>query len=252
MSHGRLRLSSPALLFAFHLALAIAFETFLATGASAAVNNCDQPITDVLPLLEKMERSWNEITDYTAYLHKTERFIDGTVTEERAFIKFRKPDQLYLRFLEGANPGAELLFPKPGTDSVILARPGGAAGAVAGFLMKVPAIGRLVPYEFDLHDARLMAGQHHPLPDSSLAAMMQLISVNVRTAVERLEGSMCFHAGERIDEKPTTKFEVRLPPESGVWHTIADGETLWTIGTDRAQDRYVILYNNPSLDPGQP
>lgn len=252
MYHSRLRLSSQALLYACRLGFAFLAGVLLAASASATGNACNRPITDVMPLLERMEQSWNELSDYTAYLHKTERFISGAITEERALIKFRKPNQLYLRFLEGSNAGAELLFPKVGTDSVILARPGGASGAVAGFLIKIPAIGRLIPYEFDLHDERLMSGQHHPLPDSSLAGMMRLISVNLRTAVRQLEGSMCFHPGERVDGKRTTKFEVHLPAEVGFRHTVAEGETLWTIGAERAQDRYVILYNNPSLNPEQP
>ena len=218
---------------------------------SAADADCTRPVADALPLLEKMERSWNEVSDYTSILLKTERFIDGTITEERGLIKFRKPDQLYMRVLEGANAGAELLYPKPGTDNVILGRPGGVSGAVAGFLIKVPAIGSLIPYEFGLDDARLLEGQHHPLPDSSLAGMMRLISVNLRTASRYLEGSMCLHVGELVDGQRTTRIEALFPPDVGIWHTVAEGETLSTIGRDYGQDRYVILYNIPSTDPAQ-
>jgi hypothetical protein len=217
--------------------------------ASAAEAVCDRPMLDAMPLLEKMERSWSEVSDYTAVLLKTERSVDGAITEERGFIKFRKPGQLYLHLLEGSNAGAELLFPKPGTDSVVLGRPGGVSGAVAGFLINVPAIGRLIPYEFDVEDGRLMTGQHHPLPDSTLTGMMDLISVNLRAANRHLEGSMCFHANEIVDGKPAMKLEVRLPSDVGIWHTAVVGETLWTIAEDYKQDRYVILYNNPSVEP---
>lgn len=227
----------------------------LAAGAIAAPavadTGCPRPVADAIPLLETMERSWAEVSDYTSTLLKTERFVDGTITEERGSVRFRKPDQVYLHVLEGANAGAELLYPKPGTDDVILARPGGVTGAVAGFLVNVPAIGNLVPYEFSLDDDRLTDGQHHPLPDSTIAGMMDLISVNLRAAARRREGSVCFHAGERVDGHRTIKIEVLLPPEVGTWHTVAEGETLWTIGARYGQDRYVILYNNPSIGAEQ-
>ena len=217
--------------------------------ALAAESDCPRPMADVIPILEKMENAWIEVSDYTAVLLKTERFIDGAIIEERTLIKFSKPNQLYLNVLEGVNAGAEILFPKPGTGSVILARPGGVSGAIAGFLVNIPAVGRLIPYEFDLYDSRFVNGQHHPLPDSTLAGMINLVSVNLRTAARYLEGSMCFHGNEIVDGQQVAKIEARFPSEVGIWHTVTEGETLWTIGQDYQQDRYVILYRNPSIDP---
>jgi outer membrane lipoprotein-sorting protein len=251
MTKNRSRLHSAAMLFSPRLLALLAAGAMAAPIASSAQTACSRPVTDAIPLIEKMERSWGEVSDYTATLLKTERFVDGTVTEARGRVKFRKPDQLYLHVVEGANAGAELLFPKPGTNSVILGRPGGVSGAVAGFLVNVPAIGRLIPYEFDLDDSRLMNGQHHPLPDVTIAGMIDLISVNLRTAARRLEGSMCFHAGELVDGDPAFKLEVLLPSGAGLWHTVGKGETLGTIGKDYGQDRYVIQYNNPSADPAK-
>jgi len=242
----------PVTLFQLPLAIAFAAALLAAPFAMASENPCFRPVAEVIPLLEKMERSWDAVTDYTALLVKTERFVDGTTTDEIALIKFRKPNQFYLHVLEGANEGAELLFPKPGTDSVILGRPGGVSGAVAGFLVKVPAVGSLIPYEFDLDDGRLMEGQHHPLTDSTLAGMMRLVSVNARAAARNQEGSACVHPVELVDGKRARRLELRAPADVGTWHTIAEGETPWTIGGDYGQDRYVILYNNPSMDEKRP
>ncbi len=249
MTKDRFRRRSTAVYFQCRRLLLLVAGVIAAPIVSAADADCTRPVADAIPLLEKMERSWNEVSDYTSILLKTERFIDGTITKERGVIKFRKPDQLYMRVLEGANAGAELLYPKPGTEHVILGRPGGVSGAVAGFLVKLPAVGRLIPYEFALDDGRLVDGQHHPLPDSSLAGMIRLISVNLRTAVRYLQGSICLHVGELVDGQRTTKIEVLFPSDVGIWHTVAEGETLWTIGRDYGQDRYVILYNNPSANP---
>lgn len=214
----------------------------------ASGDPCFRPVAEVMPLIEKMEQSWAGVSDYTAVLVKTERFVDGTLSDERALIRFRKPNQLYLRVLQGTNAGAELLFPKPGTDNVVLGRPGGVTGAVAGFLVNVPAIGGLVPYEFDLVDERLMAGQHHPVTDSSLDGMLRLVSVNVRAAARNREGSACVHPGERVDGRRASRLELLAPAGEGTWHTVVEGETLWTIGADHGQDRHVILYSNPSID----
>ncbi len=251
MTKIRPRLHSAAMLFSPRLLALLAAGAIAAPVASSAQTACSRPVTDAIPLIEKMERSWGEVSDYTSTLLKTERFVDGTVTEARGRVKFRKPNQLYLHVLEGANAGAELLFPKPGTSSVILGRPGGVSGTVAGFLVNVPAIGRLIPYEFDLDDSRLMNGQHHPLPDVTIAGMIALISVNLRAAARRREGSMCFHADELVDGHRALKLEVLLPSDAGLWHTVAKGETLWSIGKDYGQDRYVIQYNNPSTHPAK-
>ena len=242
------------LAMAMAMAMASAFTIALlqTSAARASDNPCFRPVAELIPLLEKMEQSWDAVADYTTMLVKSERFVDGTITDEVDLIKFRKPNQIYLHVLEGANEGAELLFPKPGTDSVILGRPGGVTGAVAGFLVKVPAIGGLVPYEFELDDGRLMAGQHHPLTNSTLGAMIRLVSVNVRAGARYGEGSACLHSVELIDGKRARRLELLAPADVGIWHTIAEGETLWTIGADYGQDRYVILYNNPSIDESKP
>ena len=223
------------------------FLGFVAS-ASAADVACQRPVSDLLPVLHRMERSWSRVSDYTSRLVKTERFVDGTLTKERGIIHFRKPNQLHLRVVEGPNAGAEVLFPKPGTDDVILGRPGGVSGTVAGFLVSLPAVGGLIPHEFDLHDPRLLDGQHHPLPDSSLGGMIRLIATNVRIAARRGEGGVCFHASEVVAGHRSTKIEVHLPADRGLWHTVAEGETLWSIGEDYGQDRYVILYNNGATD----
>lgn len=219
---------------------------------AAAEDSCFRPVAEFMPLLATMEQSWDAVTDYTALLLKTERFVDGTVTKERGRIRFRKPNQLYLHVLEGANAGAQVLFPKPGTDSIVLGRPGGITGAVAGFLVKVPAIGSLIPHEFDLDEGRLMEGQHHPLTDSTLEGMMRLVSVNVRAAARNMEGSACLRPPQLVDGKRTRPLELRSPARAGVWHHVAEGDTLWTIGRKYQQDRYVILYNNPRIDPVNP
>ncbi len=213
----------------------------------AAQAPCSRPIADVIPLLESMETSWEEVTDYTSQLLKTERFVDGTMTTERASIAFRKPNKLHFRVLEGAQAGAELLFPKPGTDDRILARPGGVSGTLAEFLIKVPGIGSLVPYEFALDDQRLMAGQHHPLTASTIAGMLQLVAVNLRLAAASRDGAVCFHPIESIDASPAIKVEVLLPADTGIWHTVSDGETVQSISSDYRQDSYVVFYNNPAI-----
>ena len=228
-------------------AAALVLVLGISASASASESGCDRPVADLLPILERMERSWSEVTDYTARLLKTERLVDGTVTEENGIIRFRKPDQLHLRVTEGPNTGAVVLFPKPGTKDIVLGRPGGVSGTVAGLLVKLPAIGGLVPHEFPLDDPRLTDGQHHPLPDSSIGGMIELIADNVKTAARHREGSVCLRESETIAGHRSVTLEVHLPADKGSWHTATKGESLWRIGQDYAQDRYVILYNNPKV-----
>ena len=94
MTKIRPRLHSAAMLFSPRLLALLAAGAIAAPVASSAQTACSRPVTEAIPLIDRMERSWAEVSDYTSTLLKTERFVDGTVTEARGRVKFRKPDNL--------------------------------------------------------------------------------------------------------------------------------------------------------------
>ena len=201
-----------------------------------------------LEIVGSMEDAWETITDYETILAKTERFRDGTVRSERALVKYRKPADHYLRVLEGADKGAEVLYPTGDNNDLILAHAGGATGAVARFIGRIPGIGRVIPREFGLEDPRLLSRQHHVIFDINLGKMGKLIAQPVRTSAEYGEGQIIFHPSEDVDGRPADVIELLYPADAGFMQTVQEGDTLFSVAREWGQDMAVILYNNPGVD----
>ena len=201
-----------------------------------------------LEIVGSMEDAWATITDYTAILAKTERFQDGTVKSELALLKYRKPSDQYIRVLEGSDKGAEILYPAGDNNDLILAHPGGVTGAVAGFIGRIPGIGRVIPKEFGVEDPRLLSGQHHIIFDINLGKMVRLIAQPVHTSAEYGEGQIIFHPSEHVDGRPADVMELLYPTDAGFMYTVQEGDTLFSLAREGGQDMAVILYNNPEVD----
>jgi hypothetical protein len=222
-------------------------------GAADTVSEVDR----VLALIDGMEHAWSEVSDYTKEVEKTERLIDGTITRQKVFIKFRRPHQYYMRVLDGRGSGSELIYPKSADELVAVAHGGGFRGKVATFLKMTVLLRRLVPTEFDLHDPEIIKGQHQTVLDSDLGRTIHQIAKNLRTAAELGEGHMWLEQECTEDGECLHRINVALPMDAGVMHDVKKGESLWTIATQYDCPMYVIWYNNPdmrgpsNLRPGQ-
>ena len=220
----------------------------LAAGAPARADTSAGDSAAVLSLLDTMERAWAGVADYTAEVHKTERLIDGRVTEQRVLLKFRRPGDYYLKVLEGPGQGGELIYPKDDDTPVALAHAGGFRGGLARFLRKTVVLRGIVPTEFSLDDPAIISGQHQTVLDTSPGATIRRIGANIREALERGDGDIRLHDDCGEDGGCLVRMDVALPANEGSWHEVRDGETLWTVARDYDTPMYVIWYNNPGMD----
>ncbi|MBD3672463.1 MAG: DUF1571 domain-containing protein [Planctomycetaceae bacterium] len=80
-------------------------------------------------LLEKGYRNIEAVPDYTATLHKQER-IDGVLREPSFMqVKIRhEPFSVYMKWLEGEDPGREILYVEGENDNEMLIKLGGVKG----------------------------------------------------------------------------------------------------------------------------
>ncbi|MDA9981844.1 DUF1571 domain-containing protein [Gammaproteobacteria bacterium] len=238
----------------FSLSVCIGIFVFCCAQINSLQAADSVPVSKVLELVTSMEASWAKVNDYTKVIEKTERLIDGSVKYERGTMKFRKPDQHYLRVDEGMNEGSEIIYPMPGGKNLAIAHPGGLTGSMIRIMTRTPLIKGLVPTIFSIRDPKIIKGQHHTIADSNLGSVIRLISSNLRTAARYAEGSVQLYTDASFDGRPVYKIQITLPGNVGTRHVVRRENNLWTIAQKYNQNRYVILYHNAnvlsSVDPG--
>jgi len=218
---------------------------------------CADDAGAVLDLLAEMEQAWSTVDDYSKRVEKTERLVDGDVTEQLILIKYRQPGQFYMKVLQGPNKGGELIYPAREGSKLAVAHAGGLKGGLARLLMKTVILRRVVPTEFALDDPQIGEWQHQTVPDTSFGATIARIANNVRSGVESGEGVISLAQDCDDTDQCLLRLDFTFPPDAGQQHTVRDGETLWTIASSYDQSMYSIWYNNPrvsgprQLKPGQ-
>ena len=204
-------------------------------------------VEDVLSLLADMEQNWALIQDYTKTVEKTERLVDGDVTEQVILIKYRQPGHFYMKVIDGLNKGGELIWPVREGSDLAVAHAGGFKGGFAKFLVKTVIFRKVVPTEFALDDPQIGEWQHQTVPDTSMGATIGLIARNVRLALEKGEGSFGLAQECAGDEPCQLRLDFEFPADAGEVHEAAEGETLWSIAAAYGRPMYVVWHNNPEV-----
>jgi outer membrane lipoprotein-sorting protein len=204
-------------------------------------------VIEVQDLLSDMEQAWSAINDYSKLVDKTERLVNGDVTEQTVFIKFRQPGHYYMTVLEGPNKNGELIYPAREGSDLAVAHAGGFKGGLARFLQATVILRKMVPTEFRLDDPQLGEWQHQTATDTSIGATIDRIAGNVRRALEFGEGEISLD--EDCDEADNCllRLDFSLPVGVGQEHEVRDGENLWSIAAAYGRPMYVIWYSNPEV-----
>lgn len=226
------------------VSLLLVLLSLLVEGAAYARNSQGDAVLD---LLSDMEQAWSEINDYSKLVDKTERLVNGDVTQQTVFIKFRQPNEYYMTVLDGPNKGGELIYPAREGSDLAVAHAGGFKGGLARFLQATVILRKVVPTEFRLDDPTLGEWQHQTATDTSMGATIERIAGNVRRAIEFDEGDI--GVAEDCDNEGNCLFRLdfSLPAGVGEEHVVAEGETLWSIAAAYGRPMYVLWYNNPDV-----
>ncbi|HRZ86228.1 MAG TPA: DUF1571 domain-containing protein, partial [bacterium] len=97
------------------------------TGGSAAI---PQPRSyDALKILMSMKESYGSLESYTAVLEKGEPSSGGNGQPQKIYVKFKKPFKVYMKWIEKAHAGREVLYVKGENDDHFFAKPDGMMGA---------------------------------------------------------------------------------------------------------------------------
>lgn len=91
---------------------------------------------DPLELLMSMRDGYKKIDAYTAVMEKSEPAITGDDRAETIFIKFKKPYQLYMKWVKEPHKGREIIYVAGKNDDCFLAKPDGFLGYVVKGIKK--------------------------------------------------------------------------------------------------------------------
>jgi outer membrane lipoprotein-sorting protein len=145
--------------------------------------------------------------------------------------KFRKPNDVYMRWIEKPNKGQEALFRKGHNEDRVKAHKGGLLNVIN---INSEPEGKLV-----------MDGQHHRIIDAGIGPTSALVFRGMTRGIDRGEVTFKDHGRVQDNGRELIKIEAIYPETcDGITHTVAKDETLWDIADQYKQDMYVILSVN--------
>lgn len=136
---------------------------------------------------------------YTTIFHKQERLKGIFLEKETIYLKFKKPFNVYMKWIAAPNRGRELLYVDGWNKNRLKAHEGGILG--------------IVTLNLDPRGAFAMKNNRHPVTDTGLEHLVRIIAENVRRGVQ--SGSIQFidHGSETVYGSRTRKFEGILPKD---------------------------------------
>jgi len=166
------------------------------------------------------------IQDYTMIMMKRERFGDELQPPQKLFIRWARPQRVYLRYFY-PNPGREAIFDRSRSGASLVVHTGSFPD---------------LTLELDPYGDLATAGSHYPIPDVSLHTFARILSLNVSLLAERGDGRVEV-AEETLWGRPVLHLWLTMPA-GGREETLRPGETLWDLARRLKRDMYEILHHN--------
>lgn len=163
-----------------------------ASGVQRGVNS-----SAFVDVLEAMRRAYAQLDHYTATFLTQER-IDGELRPEQwVAIKFKKPFQVYLRWVKGRHEGRQALYPAGADGREVLVR---VPLPVGGFTVSLDPL-----------SPRARKGNRHPITDVGIGRLVDFVAENARRGMERGEVTI-EDAGQRTTfERPSHRYILHFP-----------------------------------------
>jgi len=179
---------------------------------------------EAIAALDAMDQAAKGTHDYTMHLVKRE-LIDRKLTPaETLEVKWRRPQSIYLRPLDGKREGQEVLY-------------------VKGWNKDRLRIHKWFVWNLDPYAMLAMDDVHHPITEVSLVHLVDLVLDNVRRARAKGVGTLTFGGKEKLFGRSVVRVEA-TSPATGTTPTLEKGQTLWDIAKASGQSMYVILHAN--------
>jgi outer membrane lipoprotein-sorting protein len=167
--------------------------TVAATGDAIEVRDPEEWISQA-------EAAYDEITSYTAILHKQQRIAGELFPEETILIKFKKPFSLYLKWIEEPHKGSELLYVQGWNEDRVRAHRGGFV--------------RFITRDLEPTAPELMKDNLRPVTDIGIGQLVNIVVVNIRKAIEAEDLTFSALGEEAVYGRTTRILEITFPQAS--------------------------------------
>lgn len=195
---------SPVVLLLLVLAGALLFGS---AGEAPAADSPDS--TDPQELILSTRESYSLIDDYTATFIKQERVNGRLKPVETVFMKFQKPFKVYMKWVEGAKEGQEILYVEGKNGGKVLAHPG-FGGFLGGMLTMI-----LPTFAISPDGPTAMKDNLHPVTDAGIGNMIENIISNNAKARTNDDLHLYYRGESSVDGRMAFLVERILPQEEG-------------------------------------
>ncbi len=157
----------------------------------------DITLDKALSLVQACEEAYGKVEDYTAVLYKEERLKSSALRpKETIFVKYRKPNQIYMKWVEEPNKGMELIYPV--RDQKLVVEPGGLLDVITPKMYLNPK------------DNLAMVHNRHPVTEAHLGFLVDRYIADFKSAKEKGEVKVLLSEGVQLGEESVDQIEVFL------------------------------------------
>ncbi|MDX9703807.1 MAG: DUF1571 domain-containing protein [Candidatus Auribacterota bacterium] len=156
----------------------------------------------VLNLSRIALEKYTTIHDYSARFTRRERVKGQMQKPEEFFIKFRKPFDLYMKWISGPNKGWELIYARGKYNNQVVVHVTGLANLFLPTLQLDPA------------GALAMMNNRHSILEFGLGHVIENYYRDVSTAINLGELDVEYLGEESVDGRPCWVIQTTLPPDS--------------------------------------
>ncbi len=154
-------------------------------------------------IVQESLKAYDRVHDYTAVYHKEERLKSAKLRpKEIIFVKFRKPNQIYMKWIEEPNKGMELIYPV--RENKLVVEPGGLLDVITPKMYLNPT------------DKLSLLENRHPITEADLGYFIRRYSEDIQTAKEK--GELQVRLDEGVDFKGSLADRVEFfLPQNGYY-----------------------------------
>lgn len=155
---------------------------------------------ELLRLLERAERRYAAVQDYSAVMVTREWIQDALEPEKTILLKFQRPFKVYMKWLEGLGQGREGLY---------------VADAHNGkFLVYEPqGLRRLFTAALEPTDPRILEVSRHPVTSVGIGRLLEIVGENVRRATKHGVLRLVDRGLTKVGGRTTREVEGILPKD---------------------------------------
>lgn len=155
---------------------------------------------DIDVLLQRAQKSYSKINDYTGILHKQERIGKKMREKETIYFKFKKPFKIYMKWIKKPYKNREMIYVEGWNNNKIRAHEGGLMGVVS--------------VNLDPRGSMAMKGNRHPVTDMGIGNLLKVVSSNVEKAKKNGDPITVVKLGEeKVFGIDAIKIEATFPQE---------------------------------------